>query len=146
MFLKLEAVDEEQDAGGVSGTKEQLDDGRSGKGLAGASGHLEQEAVAAVLHRPLQGVNRLELIRAQEAEVVGAAEASPLSLILPSRLISIAGPLGKDDVVAPNELVYQTLRVGLDLAVAGYRLRCWECADDVRVAPFQVPEIVQVTI
>ena len=86
------------------------------------------------------------LVGAQEAEIVGAAEASPLSLILPSRLISIAGPLGKDDVVVPNELVYQTLRVGLDLAVAGYRIRCWECADDVRVAPFQVPEIVQVTI
>ena len=38
------------------------------------------------------------------------------------------------------------LRIGRDLLVAGDRVGCWKRGDDVRVAAFEVPEVVQVAV
>ena len=69
LILQFEAIHQKQHAPGVAGAEEELDDGGGSEGLAGAGGHLEQEAVFAVLHGPLQGVNGLQLIGPQETAV-----------------------------------------------------------------------------
>ena len=48
LVFEFEAVHEEEDASGVSGAQEELDDGGGGEGFAGAGGHFEEEAVFAV--------------------------------------------------------------------------------------------------
>ena len=52
LVFQFEAVHQEQHAPGVAGAQEELDDGGGGQRLAGAGGHLEEEAVLAVLRRP----------------------------------------------------------------------------------------------
>ena len=54
LILQFEAIHQEQHAPGIAGTEEELDDGGGGQRLAGAGGHLEQEAVLAVLDGRLQ--------------------------------------------------------------------------------------------
>ena len=80
--------------------------------LAGAGGHLEQEAVLALLDRRLQGVNGLQLIGAQEAQLVGLDVAGALGLVLPAGLGLVVRALGQDDVVVADLLV--------DRAAAGW--------------------------
>ena len=86
LILQFEAIHQEQHAPGVAGAEEELDDGGGGQGLAGAGGHLEQEAVLAVLRRRLQGVDGLQLIGPQKAQLVGLDVAGALGLVLPRRL------------------------------------------------------------
>ena len=85
LFLQFQPIHQEEGAAGVTGTKEQLDDGGGGEGLARAGGHLEQEAVIALFHGPLEGMDRFELIGAQKAQLVGLDEAWPFVFVLPRR-------------------------------------------------------------
>ena len=85
LILQFEAIHEEQHAPGVAGAEEELDDGGGGQRLAGAGGHLEQEAVLAVPRRPSGGVDGLQLIGPEETQLVGLDVAGALGLVLPRR-------------------------------------------------------------
>jgi len=54
--------------------------------------------------------------------------------------------LGANDVVLADLLLDQPLRIGRDLLVAGDRVRCRKRGNDVGVAPFEIPEVVQVAV
>ena len=146
LVFQFQPVHQKKDATRIAGAKEQLDDRGGGERLAGSGGHLEQKTVASVFHRPLQGVDRLELVGAQEAQLVGLDEAGSLGLVPPGRLRGVAGPLGQHDVVVADPFLDQALRVGFDLSVAGYRVRRRERGDDVGIATFQVPEVMQIAV
>ena len=55
-------------------------------------------------------------------------------------------PVGENDVIFANLFRDQALRVGRDLSVAGYRFRRREGGDDIGVAAFQIPEVMQVAV
>ena len=86
LVLQFEPVHEEQHAPGIAGAEEELDDGGGSQRLAGAGGHLEQEAVLAVLDRPLERVDGLQLIGPQKAQLVGLDVAGALGFVPPRRL------------------------------------------------------------
>ena len=88
----------------------------------------------------------LQLIGAQEAQLVGLDEAGAFGFVLPGRFRRIIRPLSADDVVFADPLMNQPLRFGLDLLVAVHRIRCGKGGDQVGVAALQVPEVVQVPI
>ena len=94
--------------------------------LAGASRHLEQEAVLAFTDCGLEALDGLELIRPQEAKLVGLDVAGAFRFVFPCGLGPVAWPLGKNDVVVADRLRDEALRVGRYLLVADDRLRCWE--------------------
>ena len=71
LVFQFEAIHQEQDAPGVAGAEEELDDGGGGQRFARAGGHLEEEAVLAFLHGLLQGVDGLQLIGPKKAQLVG---------------------------------------------------------------------------
>ena len=146
LFFQFQAVDQEEDAGGVAGTQKQFDDRGCNQGLAGAGGHLEQEPVAALLHSPLQGVNDAKLVVPQEAQAVGADVGGAFGLVAPSRFRGVIGPLRQHDVVRADLFVNQALRVGNSLAEGADRLWRRKSSDDMRVAAFQIPEVVQVAV
>lgn len=102
LLLQFEAVDKKKDSVGVACAEEEFDDGGGGQRLAGAGGHFEEEAVVAFGHRLLDGVNRLELVRAQEAKIVGRDKARALCFIFPSSFDGVARPLGQNDVIFGN--------------------------------------------
>jgi hypothetical protein len=70
LLLQLKTVDEKENALCVSGLEEQLDDARRDQSLAGAGGHLKQEAVTAFVGSPLQCMNGAKLVGPQEAQLV----------------------------------------------------------------------------
>ena len=146
LILQFEAIHQKQHAPGIAGTEEELDDGGGGEGLAGAGGHLEQEAVFAVLHGPLQGVNGLQLIGPQETQFVGLDVAGALGLVAPRRFGLVVRALGQHDVVVADLVLDEALRVGRDLLVADHRVRRREGRNEVGVAALQVPEVVQVAV
>ena len=146
LILQFEAIHQKQDAPGVAGAQKQLDDGGGGERLAGAGGHLEQKSILAVLHGPLQGVNGLQLIGPQEAQLIGLDVAGALRFVLPARFGRVAGPLGQNDVVVADRFLDETLRVGDHLLIAHHRIRCGERGDDVGIAAIQVPEIMQIAV
>ena len=146
LVLQFQPVDQEENAGGVAGTQKQLDDRGGDQGLAGAGGHLEQEPVAALPHGLLQGVNGAKLVVPQEAKAVGADVAGAFSLVEPSRFRGVVGPLRQHDVVRANRFINQTLRVGKRLTKGADRFRRGEGGDEVGIAAFQVPEIMQVAV
>ena len=118
LILQFEAIHQEQHAPGVAGAQEELDDGGGGQRLAGAGGHLEQEAVFAFVDGLLQGVDGLQLIGPQEAQLVGLDVAGALRFVLPRRLGLVVRALGQNDVVVADLLLDQALRIGRDLLVA----------------------------
>ena len=73
-------------------------------------------------------------------------KVGPLGLVPPGRLRSVVGPLGENDVVVSNDLLNQALRVRCDLPIACNRNRGRECGNDVGVAAFEVPEVVEVAV
>ena len=146
LFLQFQPIHQEEGAAGVAGTKEQLDDGGGGEGLAGAGSHFEEKAVAAVFHRLLEGMDRFELIGAQKAQFVGLDEAGSLGFVLPRGFGGVVRPLREDDVVVSDPFIDQAPRVGRDLLVAGYRIRRRERGDDVGIAALQIPEVMQVAV
>ena len=111
LIFQFEAVHQEENAAGVAGAQKQLDDGGGGEGLAGAGGHLEEEAVLAFLDRLLEGVDGLQLIGAQEAELVGLDVAGALGFVLPGGFGLVVRALGEDDVVVADLLFDEALRV-----------------------------------
>ena len=56
------------------------------------------------------------------------------------------GPLGEGDVVLADRFDDQSLRVGLEGVVALERVGRRVARDEVRVALFQIPEVVQVAV
>jgi hypothetical protein len=109
-------------------------------------GRFKKEAILAVLDGPLQGVDGFQLIGAQKAQLVGLDVAGALGFILPRRFGRITRPLGEDDVVIANLLFDEALRVGRDFLVADHRIRRRERGDDVGIAAFEIPEVVQVAV
>ena len=104
LVLQFEAIHQKQDAPGVAGAEKELDDGGGGQCLAGAGGHLEQEAVFAFLDRGLQGVDGLQLIGPQEAKFVGLDVAGAFRFVPPRRFGLVVRALGENDVVVAHLL------------------------------------------
>ena len=146
LVFQLQAIHQEQHAAHVARAQKQFDDSGGGEGLAGAGGHLEQEAVFAVADSSLQALDRLELIRPQKAQLVGLDVAGALGFVLPGGFACVVRALGANDVVRADQLFNQSLRIGLDLLVAGDRVGRRERGDDVGTAAFKVPEVVQVAV
>ncbi len=146
LVFQFEAIHQKQHAPGISGTQEELDDGGGGECFSGAGGHLEQEAVFAFLHRLLQDMHGLQLIRPQEAQFVGLDVAGAFGFVAPRRIGLIVRAQGQRDVVIVDDFFDKALRVGCDLLVTGHRVRCGEGCNEVGIAAFQIPEIVQVAI
>ena len=146
LVLQLKAIHEEQDAPYVAGTEKQLDDGGGGQCLSGTGGHLEQEAVLAFADCGLKAVDGLELIRPEKAKLVGLDVDGPFRFIPPPGLRLVVRALGENDVVLADLVCDQALRIGRDLLVADDRVGCRKRGDDVGVAAFEVPEIVQVPV
>jgi len=144
--LQFEPVHQEQDALGVARMQEELDDGGGDEGLSGAGGHLEQEAVLAFADCGLKAVDGLELIGPEKAQLVGLDIAGAFRFVPPPGLGSVVRALGENDVVVAHLLCDQALRIGRDLLVAGDRVGCRKRGDDVGVAAFEVPEVVQVAV
>ena len=146
LVLQLKTIHQEQHAPHVAGTEKQLDDGGGGQGLAGAGGHLEQETVLAVADCGLKAVDGLELIGPEKAQLVGLDVSGALRFVPPPGLRCVVRALGANDVVLADLLFDQSLRIGRDFLVAGDRVRCRKRGDDVWVAAFEVPEVVQVAV
>ena len=146
LILQFEAIHQKEDAPGIAGTQEEFDDGGSGQGLAGAGGHFEEKTVMVLLYRPLQSVNSLQLIGAQEAQLVGLDVAGPFRLIAPRRFGLVVRALGQDDVVVSDSFLDEPLRVGQNLLVSDHRVRGGKGGNEVGIAAFQIPEVVQVAV
>jgi hypothetical protein len=58
----------------------------------------------------------------------------------------IVRTLGENDVVIPDLFFYKALRIGGNLLIADYRTRCWKGGNDIGIAAFEVPEIVQAAV
>ena len=97
-------------------------------------------------YRLLQRMDRSELVGTQKAQIVGLNEAGALGFILPRSFRGIMRPVGESDVIFANLFRDQALRVGRDLSVAGYRVRRREGGDDIGVAAFQIPEVMQIAV
>jgi len=91
-------------------------------------------------------VNGLQLIGPQETQVVGLDVTGTLRFIPPRGFGLVVRALGKNDVVLADLLLDEASRIRHDLLVADYRVRGREGGDDVRVAAFEIPEIVQVAV
>ena len=59
LVLQFEAIHQKQHSINITRTEEELDDGGCCECLARARSHLEQEAIFAVLHSTLQGLDSL---------------------------------------------------------------------------------------
>ena len=146
LLFQFQPVHEEEDAPGVAGAQEEFDDGGCGESLASACGHLEQEPVRAVPHGLLQRVDGVQLVRPQETEAVRVYVAGALSLVLPRGVGGVVRTLSQDDVVVPHRFVNEPLGVGSHLSSGLCRVRCGKRGDDVRVALFEVPPVVEVAV
>ncbi len=146
LIFQFKPIHQKQHAPGIAGTQEELDDGGGSQRLAGAGGHLEQEAVFALADRPLQRMDGLELIRPQEAQLVGLDVGRALGLVLPGSFRLVVRALREDDVVVTNFFVRQPRRVRRDLLVADHRIRRGKGGDDVGVAALEIPEVMQVAV
>ena len=146
LVFELEAVHEEEHTAGVAGTEEELDDGGGGERLAGAGGHFEEETVTTFLGGQLDGGDGLLLVRTQEAKPVDLDEARAFAFILPSGFGGVARALGEDDIVILDGFLDESFRVGSGLLVTDDGGRRRERRDDIRIAAFEVPEIMQVAV
>ena len=146
LVLQLKAIDEEQHAAHVAGTQKQLDHGGGGEGLAGAGGHLEQETVFAIADCGLKAVDGLELIGPEKTQLVGLDVAGAFRFVLPGGFGCVVRALGANDVVRADLLFDQSLRIGRELLVTSDRVRCRKRGDDVGIAAFEIPEVVQVAV
>ena len=146
LVFQFQPVDQEEHTAGISGAQEKLDDGRSGERLSGACRHLKQKTVSSGLYRPLQRMDRSELIGTQKAQIVGLNEAGALGFILPRSFRGIMRPVGESDVIFANLFRDQALRVGRDLSIVGYGGRRREGGDDIGVAAIQIPEVMQIAV
>ena len=88
----------------------------------------------------------LQLIGSEKAEFVGLDITRALDFILPRRFGRVVRSLCKHDVVVADLVFDEALRVRRDLLVADDRIGGWKGRDDVGVAAFEVPEIVQVAV
>ena len=146
LILEFQAIHQEEDPPGVAGAQEELDDRRRDEGLPCARGHLEQKPVLALLDRALEGGNGFHLIGPQEAQAVGLNEAGALGLILPCGLGGIAGALREDDVVGLNRFLDEAFGIGNGLLIAGDGRGRRKSRDQVGIAAFKVPEVMQVAV
>ena len=146
LLLQFEAIYQKQRAPGIAGTEEEFDDGGGSESFTGAGGHLEEKAVFAVLHSPLQGVNGLQLIGPQETQFVGLDVAGTLRLVAPRSFGLVVRALSEDDVVVADLVLDEAMRVGRDLLVADHRVWCRKGCDEVGVAALQIPEVMQVAV
>ena len=146
LFFEFQPVHQEEDAAGVACPQEQLDNRGCGERLAGAGGHLEEEAVGAVSHRSLERVNGPHLVVAQEPQAVRPDEVGTFVLVAPGGLRRVCGPLGQDDVIVMHALVHQSLWIRCEVLVDAYGVLRWEDSDDPGIAMLEIPEEVQVAV
>jgi hypothetical protein len=146
LILQLEAVDEKEDSTGIAGPKEELDEGCGDKRLAGAGGHLEEEAVVALGNGMLDGVDGFFLIRTEEAEAIGLDEGWALGFVLPSSLGGVAGSLGQGDVIVIHGFPDELLRLGGHSLKSDDRSGRGEGRDDGGIPALEIPEIVDVPV
>ena len=88
----------------------------------------------------------LELVGPQEAQLVLVDVVSALPGVLPSGLCAVVGTLGQHDVVVADLFANQLIWLGRNLLVAGDRIGRRKRRDDVRVAAFEVPEVMQISV
>jgi len=146
LVFELQAVDQEENAAGVAGAQEELDDRCSDERLTGAGGHFEKEAGIAIGCALLQGFNRRQLIGPQDAQAQVGDEGGALVLVLPARVGFEGGLLGDGDVILCDHFAGEGFGVGLERLAMFYRIQAGKFGDHFRVAGFTVPEVVQVAI
>ena len=146
LVFEFEPVHEKEHPAGISGAEEELDNGGSDEGLASARGHFKEEAVVTFGNGLLQGVDGLLLIETEETETVDCNEAGALRQIFPGGLRSVAGALGEDDIVIPDNLLDEALGIRRGLLVAGDGGRRRKRRNEVGIAAFEIPEVMQVTV
>ena len=70
----------------------------------------------------LEGVDGLQLIGPQKAQLVGLDVAGALGFVLPAGFRLVVRALREDDVVVADLFLDEALRIGRDLLVAGDRV------------------------
>ena len=88
-------------------------------------------------------VNGIQLVGPQKSQVVCLDVAWALRLVAPSRFGLIVRALCQDDVVIFDALFDEALWVRRDLLVSHDRLWSRKGRDEIGIAAFQIPEIVQ---
>ena len=146
LVFQFETIHEEENATGIRRAEEELDDGGSGEGLAGAGRHLKQEAVLAVLDGLDQGTEGAKLIGTEEAEFVSLDENLTFNFTDPCGFRGVGRPLSQDHVVLGDAFCDDPCAVRNNLRSTRHGLWCGECGDDIGISPFQVPEIMEVAV
>ena len=146
LVFQFQPVDQKQHAPRISSAEKQLDKRSRDERLARAGRHFQEKAIRALPHGALHGANGPHLIRPQKAQAACSDEPLALIGVSPRRLHRVIGPLRPRDIVIANALVDETLRMGHDLPVASHRIRRGKRCDDVRIAPVQIPKVVQVAV
>lgn len=146
LVFQLEAVDQEEHAAGVAAAQVKLDDAGGSERLAGAGGHLEQEAVPALPNRFLHGADGIQLVGAQELERVAGNTVIPLGGVVPARILLVDGVLGEDDVIGVDGFGDDHVRVRGEGLAGAQRLEGGEKGDAGGVALLPVPQVMQVAI
>src|SRR5690606_33466043 len=77
---------------------------------------------------------------------VGLNVRLALGLGFPAGIGLIRRPLGENDVIVGDTLLDQPLRIGCGLLVTDAGIRRRKRGDDVRIAPLQIPEVVEISI
>ena len=86
------------------------------------------------------------LVATQKAQLVLADEVVAFAVPVPARFRRVVRPLRQRDVVAADRFGDQPLRVGLESVVTLERFRRRVARDQVRVALFEIPEVMQVAV
>jgi len=146
LIFEFETVDEKEHAAGVAGAEEELDHRSGNQGFAGTGGHLEEEAVLALPDGALDRLDGGELIGPEKAELVVLDERLAPGFIEPGGIAGVFGHLGQSDIVAAGELAGEFLQIGLEFGYAGDSPGRGEAGDQLGIAAFGVPEIVEVAV
>ena len=86
------------------------------------------------------------MIGPEKAETVCVDEAGAFGLILPCSLGSIAGALGEDDVVVFYDFFNEAFGIGDGFLIPHYGTGRRKGAYNVRIAAFEVPEVMKVAV
>ena len=83
---------------------------------------------------------------AQKTELVGLDVVGALCFGLPTRFGGIVRALGQGNIVGTYLLMKKSVRVTAHLLVAGDGVRSGKRGYKVGVAPFEIPEVVEVAV
>ena len=146
LLVELDSVNEEKDTLGVAGLEEELDDRGGDKGFTGAGGHLEQEAGVALVRAGLQFAHCFDLIITQDAEFFIVRIAGTRGGVLKAGITQIVRVLRDGDEIRFDRFLRKAAWIGLEGAAVADGFARGELGDDLGVAVFEVPEIVNIAI